>query len=87
MGEWGTMTLEKPLPMSGDFAMVKVIDDPNSMNELSKSLFRATVALGGTRGNVLHEELRIFDADPARYGELAMQAGLAANRAFAAAAK
>jgi len=87
MGEWGTMTLEKPVPMSGDFAMVKVIDDPNAMNELSKSLFRATVALGGTRGNVLHEELRIFDADPARYGELAMQAGLAANRAFAAAAK
>jgi hypothetical protein len=35
----------------------------------------------------VHEELRIFDADPARYGELVMQAGLAANRAFAAAAK
>lgn len=87
MGEWGTMAVEQPVTLNGDFASVKVIDDPNAMNELSKSLFRAAVSLGGTQGHVVHEELRIFDADPARYGELAMQAGLAANRAFAAAAK
>lgn len=77
----------KPLPISGDFAAVKVIDDPNSMNELSKSLFRATVALGGTRSNALHEELRIFDAAPGHYGGFAMQAGMTARRASVGAAK
>jgi hypothetical protein len=87
MGEWGTMAVEKPVPLAGDFAAVKVIDDPNSINALSQSLFRAAVSLGGSRGNVVYEELRVFDADPARYGDLALRAGMVANRALAGVTK
>lgn len=88
MGEWGTMAVDKPVPVGSDFATVKVVDDPNNITELSKSLFRASVALGGGAGaRVSYQELRLFDADPARYGDLALQAGMTANRAFVAAAK
>lgn len=87
MGEWGTMAVEKPVPLAGDFATVKVVDDPNSINALSQSLFRAAVSLGGSRGNVVYEELRVFDADPARYGHLALQAGMTANRALTGAVR
>jgi hypothetical protein len=87
MGEWGTMTMDKPLEVLGDYATVKVIQDPNALKELSESLFRATVALGGTRGSVVYEELRLFEADPARYAELSLVAGMAGNRALAGSLK
>ena len=82
MGEWGTMTMDKPLAVPGEYATVKVIQDPNAFNELSKSLFRASVALGASRGSVVYEELRLFEADPARYTELSLLAGMAGNRAL-----
>ena len=85
--EWGTMTMDKPLEVLGDYATVKVIQDPNALKELSESLFRATVALGGTRGSVVYEELRLFEADPARYAELSLVAGMAGNRALAGSLK
>jgi hypothetical protein len=87
MGEWGTMTMDKPLEVLGDYATVKVIQDPNALKELTESLFRATVALGGTRGSVVYEELRLFEADPARYAELSLVAGMAGNRALAGSLK
>lgn len=87
MGEWGTMTVDKPLSVPGDYASVKVIQDPNAFNEVSKSLFRASVALGASRGSVVYEELRLFEADPARYTELSMLAGMAGNKALAGALK
>ena len=85
--EWGTMTMDKPLEVLGDYATVKVIQDPNALKELTESLFRATVALGGTRGSVVYEELRLFEADPARYAELSLVAGMAGNRALAGSLK
>jgi hypothetical protein len=82
MGEWGRMAVERTVPLPGDFATVKVVDDPNAISALSESLFRAGVTLGGKGGNVVYEELRLFEADPARYSALALQAGMTANRAL-----
>lgn len=82
MGEWGRMAVEKSVTLPGDFATVKVVDDPNAISALSESLFRAGVVLGGQGGNVIYEELRLFEADPARYSALALQAGMTANRAL-----
>ena len=85
MGEWGTWAVDKTVSIPGDYGAVKVIADPNDFNELSKSLFRASVLLGADRGSVTYEELRLYEADPARYTELALRAGVGANRALAGA--
>lgn len=84
MGEWGSAAIRQQVFIDGDYARVKSVDEsPGALNAVSATLgflARSPALIQGT-------ERRFFIADPARYSELALKAGLAANRALVAATK
>jgi len=84
MGEWGSAAIEGPTFLDGDYASVRSI---NESNEALNAVSTALTVLSATPGLIQRSERRIFTADPTRYSELALKAGLAANRALAAAVR
>lgn len=84
MGEWGSAAIEGPTFLDGDYASVRSINESNdALNAVSTAL----TVLSATPGLIQRSERRIFTADPTRYSELVLKAGLAANRALAAAVR
>lgn len=84
MGEWGSAAIEEPFFLDGDYATVRSINESSdTLNAVSTAL----TVLTATPGLIQRSERRIFSADPARYSELALKAGLAANRALVAAVR
>ena len=86
MGEWGTVRLDKPVMIDGEYATVKNLAEPN-VNEVANAVTGLLGAVTGTAGTTRSTDRRLFVADPGRYSELALRAGFAANKAFAAATR
>jgi hypothetical protein len=87
MGEWGTVRLDKPVMLDGEYATVKNLAEPNNVNEVANAVTGLLGAVTGTAGTIRSTDKRLFVADPVRYSELALRAGFAANKAFAAATR
>jgi len=84
MGEWGAAAIDGPVYLDGDYANVRTVDETNNtLNAVSVGLSMLTA----TPGSINRTERRFFTADPARYSELALKAGMAVNRALVAATK
>lgn len=84
MGEWGSAAIRQQVFVDGDYARVKSVDEsPGALNAVSAALGFLTKTPALIQGT----ERRFFIADPARYAELTLKAGLAANRALAGSLK
>ena len=77
MGEMGALRLEKPVTVEGNYATEKAVE-----NFDTAGLANALTRISGTQGVQRYVEKKAYVADPAKFSELALRSGFAANRAF-----